>query len=418
MGAKVKKSTENQTDIVIVGGGLAGLSLAALLGRGGVDVVCIDRDDPAVQMGAAFDGRTTAISYGSRKVLEAAGIWAPLEASAAGACPIETIQILDGESPVLLQFDAAEVGGRKFGWIAENRDIRRCLFDTIADMPNVRHLAPARVSDFRVDDEGVTVLTETGLSIRALLVVGADGRQSFTRQWAGIGTRGWTYNQRAIVCTAIHEQPHNNVAVEHFRSAGPFAILPMSDDEQGRHRSSVVWTEHGRDRDSALHWPQDVFDAALCARFPDGYGRVSQAGRRFAYPLGLVHAHTYIAPRMALIAEAAHGIHPIAGQGLNMGLRDVAALAELVRAAHRRGEDPGAEALLTRYQRQRRFDNMAMAGATDTLNRLFSNDFAPVAAARKFGLRTVSRLPFAKRFFMGQAMGAAGLLPAMIRDAA
>lgn len=399
-------------DVIVVGGGLAGLTMTALLARGGADVLCIDREPPAKTVDEAFDGRTTAISYGSRKVLEAAGIWKRI---AADACPIETIQILDGNSPVLLEFESAEVGGRIFGWIVENRLLRRALHQTIEKCKTARHVAPAAVTDFAVDENHASAVLPDGSSFEARLMIGADGRQSFTREWMGIGARAWSYRQRAIVCTVVHEKPHHHTAIENFRPEGPFAILPMTDDAQGNHRSSVVWTEHGPMSRSAIHYRQDVFDAALAARFPASYGAVRQTGKRFSYPLSLVHAHKYIAPRMALVAEAAHGIHPIAGQGLNMGLRDIATLADLAGGALERGEDPGTAKLLERYQRLRRADNMAMAGTTDALNKLFSNDLAPVRAARRAGLKLVSRTRFAKQFFMKQAMGASGLLPELIR---
>jgi len=399
-----------QFDVIVVGGGLAGLTMTSLLAQSGVKVLCVDRETPATMTGETFDGRTTAISYGSRKVLEQAGVW---ERIAGDACPIRTIQILDGDSPVLLEFNSEEVGGRIFGWIAENRLIRSALFDTAAAYKNARHLAPAMVKDFSVDEKSAQVHLADGSVYSAKLVIGADGRNSFTREWMGIGARAWSYRQRAVVCTVIHENQHDEIAIENFRPEGPFAILPMTNDAEGNHRSSVVWTEHGPERRSAIHYAQDVFDAALTERFPDSYGAVRQTGRRFSYPLGLIHAHQYIAPRMALVAEAAHGIHPIAGQGLNMGLRDIAALAELVSQS---SDDPGAPEVLERYQRARRADNMAMAGATDTLNKLFSNDIAPVRLTRRAGLRMVARMPFAKQFFMRQAMGAAGILPAMIKD--
>ena len=402
----MKKKTDHDADVIVVGGGLAGLTLAAFLGQSGVSVICIDREDPAATLKAAFDGRTTAISWGSRQILEKTGIW---ERLAPASCPINTIQILDGESPVLLQFAHTEVEGRTFGWIAENLDMRRQMLKAARALKTVLHIAPAVVSDFTVGDGSVAVHLADGRVFRAALVIGADGRNSFVREWMGIGARGWSYRQRAIVCTATHEHPHKNIAVEHFRHEGPFAILPMNDDESGHHRSSIVWTEHGPEKGSALRYDQETFDAALQARFPAWYGRVRQTGGRFSYPLGLLHAHNYIAPRMALAAEAAHAMHPIAGQGLNMGLRDIEALAELVAAACESGEDPGGEALLQTYQRRRRLDNMSMAGATDLLNRLFSNDAASLRGARRMGLRFVSRLPAAKKFFMKQAMGLSAL---------
>ncbi len=388
-------------DVAVIGGGLAGLTMTALLGAQGMPVCCIDRAPPPETLHETFDGRTTAVSWGSQKVLAAAGVW---DALAREACPINTIQITDGDSPVLLDFDSEAVGNEPFGWILENRLIRKALHERLAALDTARLIAPAAVEDFTVDAEQVTVKLEEGRQIRARLVIGADGRGSFTREWLGIGARTWSYRQRALVCTVTHEHPHDHIAIENFRPEGPFAVLPMTDDPQGRPRSSVVWTEHGPDRASALHYSDEAFDAALQARFPAFYGDVALAGGRFAYPLGLVHAHDYIGPRMALVAEAAHGIHPIAGQGLNMGFRDIAALAALVTDAQADGDDIGAQVLLQRYQRQRRADNMGMAAATDTLNKLFSNNIPPVRLARRMGLRMVARLPAAKRFFMSQAM--------------
>lgn len=409
--ATKKKIAQKSYDVIVVGGGLAGLTMTALIAGTGRSVLCLDRDDPQKQRGSIFDARTTAISYGSRKVLEAAGIWDG--ALDRDACPIETIHIRDGDSPVLLNFSSAEVGGRIFGWIFENHVLRAAMMKRLAALSAATHAAPAAVTGFSHEEDHVVVHTAGGEEFRGSLVIGADGRQSFTREQMDIGTRQWSYKQRAIVCNITHEKPHNNIAVENFRASGPFAVLPMTDSEDGSHRSSIVWTEHGPEENSALHWDQDVFNTALNARLPEFYGVAEQVGGRAAYPLGLIHAHRYTAPRMALVADAAHGMHPIAGQGLNMGLRDIAALASLIAGS----DDPGAPELLARYQRQRRFDNMAMMGVTDSLNRLFSNDLPPVRLLRRTGLRLVSALPPAKRFFMNQAMGAAGFLPALIREA-
>ena len=413
--AKSAKRPHYRHDVIVIGGGLSGLTLTSLLAAHGTDVVCIDRESPPTTLTETFDGRTTAISWGSRKVLQAAGAWEALEPA---SCAIRKIHILDGDSPLLLDFDSDEVGGRTFGWIAENLMIRQALYKRLQSLKSAQHIAPAIVKDFNVGADVVRVYLQDGREIEASLVIGADGRQSFTREWMGIGTRAWSYHQRAIVCNAEHENPHHNIAVEHFRPSGPFATLPMNDSPDGTPRSSVVWTEHGHARDSALHWDQESFDAALTARFPKAYGRVRQVGKRYSYPLGLIHAHRYIGPRMALVADAAHGIHPIAGQGLNLGLRDIAEIASLVCDALTQGEDPGSDTLLETYQRQRRLDNIGMAGATDGLTRLFSNDVMPVRIARRIGLRMVARTPVAKRFFMNQAMGSAGLLPALIREEA
>lgn len=394
-------------DVIVVGGGHSGLTLSALLASHGVGVICIDREDPATTLKGAFDGRTTAISYGSQKVIAAGGGWEAIENK---ACPIKDIRILDGDSPTLLTFLSEDAGGelqnQAFGWIVENRDLRKVLYDRLEKLDRATHIAPAQVQDFAADEDGVCVHLADGRALRAKLLVGADGRGSFVREKAGITTRGWTYGQNALVCTVTHENPHYNVAVEHFRPEGPFAILPMTDAEDGAHRSAVVWTEHAKTRRSAQDFDEDTFNTALNARFPAEYGKVRLAGKRFSYPLGLIHAHNYVAERLALVADAAHGIHPIAGQGLNIGLRDIAALAGMVIEAHADGTDIGGTDLLNRYQRARRFDNMTMAAATDALNKLFSNDLPPVRMARRLGLRAVQRIIPARRFFMRQAMGA------------
>ncbi|QQG36460.1 MAG: UbiH/UbiF/VisC/COQ6 family ubiquinone biosynthesis hydroxylase [Micavibrio aeruginosavorus] len=404
---------EHNFDVIVIGGGLAGLTTTCLLANTGLQVACIDREPPPATLQDVFDGRTTAISWGSRKVLEAAGIWHLIDDE---ACPIRQIDILDGDSPLLLTFHSDEVGGRTFGWIAENLAIRKALYQRVAELKTAQHIAPATVRNFIVGEAQAACELTDGRSFSARLIIGADGRQSFTREWMGIGTRAWSYHQRALVCNVEHENPHDNIAVEHFYPGGPFATLPLFDSPQGHHRSSVVWTEHGPLKDSALHWDQDSFDAGMTARFPARYGRVRQIGKRYSYPLGLIHAHSYIGPRMALVADAAHGIHPIAGQGLNLGFRDIAELCDLIAEGAQQGADPGRPEMLAAYQRRRRLDNIGMAGATDSLTRLFSNDFTPVRLARRAGLRAVAEFPPAKRFFMKQAMGAAGLLPSLIKD--
>jgi 2-octaprenyl-6-methoxyphenol hydroxylase len=400
-------------DVIIVGGGLAGLSLTALLATYDVNVICIDRDAPQTQQKTAYDGRTTAVSFGSRKILKAAGVWNDI---APQTCPINTIHISDGDSPVLLEFSNEEVEGEAFGWIAENSFLRQKIYQRVMALPTATHIAPATVKDFKVHENHAEVILEDDQILSAPLVIGADGRNSFTRDFMGIDTRGWQYKQSAIVCCVTHEHPHDHVALENFRPEGPLAVLPMRDDENGNHRSSLVWTEHSDAAQSFLNVSEDIFNTALNARFPSHYGQVALSGKRFSYPLGMIHAHEYTAPRMALIAEAAHGMHPIAGQGLNMGFRDVAAIADLIITARKNNEDTGSPALLAEYQRQRRFDNTAMVAATDTLNKLFSNKTPGIRGVRKAGLHAVARLPFAKQFFMKQAMGASSLLADFIDD--
>jgi len=397
--------SENSYDVVIVGGGLSGLTMACVLGAVGVSVACLDRDTPEVQN---KDERTTAISAGSRTILEQAGIWAHLEGQ---TCGIETIEILDGGSPVLLDFDCSEVGGEAFGWIVDNADLRRAMHKVIGELDSVEHIAPVSVADFEVDNGSASVVLDDGRRLSAQLVIGADGRGSAMREWMDVPTREWSYKQRAIVCIAEHENPHNHNAVEHFYPEGPFATLPMYDHPvSGAHRSSVVFTEHGRKADSWMDMSDADFELALNVRFPDKYGAISLASKRQVYPLSLVHAGEYVGERMGLVADAAHGIHPIAGQGLNLGFRDIECLGALVSQAFAVGEDVGSAALLGAYQRRRRPDNMAMVATTDGLNRLFANDIAPVRFARRLGMKVIGKVPPAKRLLMRYAMGQGGII--------
>lgn len=389
-------------DVIIVGGGLSGLSLACLLGKiDGLRVACIDRDAPERQL--AVDERTTAISFGSAQILDKAGVWDDLQAA---GCPIENIEILDGNSPLLLQFLSEEVQGRAFGWIISNHHIRTTLMRHMKNM-SVDHIAPAQVEDFCIKQECASVILQDGKELSAKLIVGADGRGSSVRDFMDVDVRGWSYNQQAVVCFVAHEFPHHNKAVEHFWPEGPFAILPMNDHEDGRHRSSLVFTEHGKKpAPSLMSLDDDAFLAKVQERFPDSYGRVEVINNmRKAYPLSLSHAAEYIAPRMVLVADAAHGIHPIAGQGLNLGFRDLGCLSALIERAAIEGRDIGDQSLLEAYQQKRRPDNMAMVAVTDGLVRLFSNDLPPVKIMRRFGLRAVSKMARAKRFFMHRAMG-------------
>ena len=398
---KHKEKDSAKYDVAIICGGLAGLTLACLLGKNGMHVAVIDAADPAKPMSA--DERTTAISYGSSLILEEAGVW---DALASKGAPIRDIQIMDGDSPLLLNFLSEEVEGKSFGTIMLNADIRAALADKVAALDNVTLIAPVKVSDFELneDEQSVAVRLDNGETVTASLAIGADGRKSFMREWLDIDVRSWDYRQRAVICQVVHENAHNNVAVEHFYPEGPFAVLPMADAEDGTHRSSVVFTEHGPEARSWMRASRNAFELALQNKFPTRYGDVKMVGERSVYPLGLVHASRYISPRMALIADAAHGIHPIAGQGLNLGYRDVKEIAALVNEAYAKGTDIGSADLLETYQRRRRPDNVAMIAFTDGLVRLFSNNFPPLRLMRRAGLKAVGRLPFAKRFFMKQAM--------------
>ncbi|MDB5394277.1 MAG: ubiH [Rhodospirillales bacterium] len=394
-------------DVAIVGGGIAGTTFAAILGGAGLTVALIERQPPAALKGSAYDGRTTAITFGSRKVLEAAGLWADL---APHACPIDDIRVADDASPLFLHFDSREVGDDPLGSIVENRLIRKSLYKRISATATVTQIAPATVASLDTSGSLARLTLADGREIAADIVVGADGRDSFVRAAAGIETIGWAYMQHAIVTIMGHELPHDNVAVENFLPAGPFAMLPMTDASDGTHRSSIVWTDHMDAVPLYMKLDLPAFEAELQSRAGEWLGRVWEIGPRFTYPLQLRHAKRYIAPRVALIADAAHVIHPIAGQGLNLGMRDIALLSELLVDRRRTGLDLGDPMLLKRYEDARRMDNIAFSATTDILDRLFSNDIPPIKLARRMGLGAVNRVPFLRRFFMRRAMGAAGAL--------
>ena len=403
-----------RTRVLIVGGGLAGMTLASALGKAGVETVIVDRDPIEARTAGGFDGRTTAIAHASKRMMESIDLWQAVDADAAA---ILDIRIADDQAPVFLHYDHQEVGDEPFGHIVENRLMRLAQIARLQALPSVTMISGIAVSALSFGPGLATATLGDGQEIRAELVVGADGRGSFVRRTAGIGTMSWRYRQKAIACTMQHEHPHEGVAVEHFMPAGPFAVLPMTDDADGTPRSSIVWTESEDRAEGFANLPEPDFDHELQNRVGDYLGRVRHVGGRWVYPLGVIHADRYIGPRLALISEAAHGIHPIAGQGLNMGLRDVAALAEIIVDGARVGLDVGDPDGLTRYQRWRRLDNVMLVAVTDGLNRLFSNRIPPVRMARDFGLGMVGRVPPLKRFFMRHAMGVVGELPRLLRGA-
>jgi 2-octaprenyl-6-methoxyphenol hydroxylase len=291
--------------------------------------------------------------------------------------------------------------------------LRRGLLARIRRLPNLRHLAPAEVVSVERAPAGVTAVLADGTEIRAALCAAADGKESRLRRAAGIGTVDWTYRQAGIVCTVRHERPHGGIAVEHFLRSGPFAILPMTEQ-----RSSIVWTERAELAPYFMQLDDAGFGEEIAKRFGDWLGRVEPVGPRWCYPVSLLVAERFAAGRLALVGEAAHVIHPIAGQGLNLGIRDVAALAELIVDRRRLGLDIGAPDVLDRYERWRRLDTLTLAAVTDGLNRLFSNDIVPVKLARDVGLSVVNRLPPLKRFLMRHAMGTVGELPRLVRGEA
>jgi 2-octaprenyl-6-methoxyphenol hydroxylase len=409
------KRDDSRCDAAVLGGGLVGLSVAAALGQAGLSIVVVDREKPTVAAADPFDGRGSAIAWGSAQALRGIGLWSLVERHAA---PIEEIRVSDGESRLFLHYDHREVGGNPLGFIIENRFIRRALYARLKDLANVTLLAPAQSVRVARSNAGVEIELADGRIARARVALAADGRESPTREAAGIATTRWTYPQTGIVCSIAHEKPHRGLAHEHFLPAGPFAVLPLPDSESGEHRSSIVWTE----RDDLAPAMMALSDAELAQeiaqRFGNSLGAISVAGPRWAYPLSLLQAERYTDLRLALVGDAAHVIHPIAGPGLNLGLRDVAALSECLVDAHRLGLDIGAADVLDRYARWRRFDNLALLAVTDGLVRLFSNDVAPVRLARDIGLAAVQRLPGLKRFFMRHAMGVVGDLPRLVRGEA
>lgn len=390
-----------------------GLSLAIALARAQMRVVVIEKTAMPAQLEPAFDGRVSAIAYGSRCMLEAIGVWPHM---AQEAEPIQDIRVSDGDTPFFLHFDHHEVAEHPFGYIIENRHTRHALHQAASALPTLRIIDNAAILDVNRDDVGVTIRLDRGEVMRCALIVGADGRQSMLRTHAGIGVTRWSYRQTAIVCTIAHEAPHLGLAQERFLPAGPFAVLPMTSLADGTHRSSLVWVEPEERVELYLELPDDELAQEISERVGGYLGGIRVIGRRFAYPLSLVHAKSYVAHRLALVGDAAHGIHPIAGQGVNLGFRDVAVLAELLTERFALGLDIGDAAILAHYERWRRFDNMAMLAATDGLNRLFLTRFAPVQWARGMGLLAVGKLPRLKRFFMHDAMGLAGDLPKMIKE--
>ena len=399
-------------EVAIVGAGLVGGTLACALARFGIKAVVIDRLDPATMIAADFDGRASAVALSGQRFLHAIGVWPHV---ATQNEPIREIRVSDGESPLFLHYDHADVGDAPLGFMAENRHLRAAIAGELRALespPLV--LAPAAVTAMSQSADAVTLDLGDGRRVRASLVVSAEGRDAKLRKLAGINVTGWTYPQVAIVATIGHARPHDGIAHEHFLPAGPFAILPLPDDG-GVHRSSLVWTERAELAGGYLALNDNAFLAEIQERVGGFLGDLALIGPRFSHPLGLQFAARYSKGRLVLVGDAAHGIHPIAGQGLNLGLRDVAALTEIIVDAKRLGLDLAHPEGMARYQRWRRSDNLIMAGVTDVLNRLFSNDVTPVRMARDLGLGIMNTLPPVKKLLMRHAMGTVGDLPRLMR---
>ncbi|MGA0393167.1 MAG: UbiH/UbiF/VisC/COQ6 family ubiquinone biosynthesis hydroxylase [Rhodospirillales bacterium] len=394
-------------DAIIVGGGLVGGALAQSLAGLGLHVAVVDRGNPQDWLDGRFDGRASAVALASQRFLDAIGLWS---AMASEACAIEDIRVSEAKQPFFLHYDHRELGDVPFGYMVENRHIRKALYGTLNKNSNVEFHAPATIEKISRNSGQASVTLKSGITIEAPLLIAADGRRSRIRAEAGIRVTQWQYKQTGIVCTVKHEKPHHNIAHEHFLPVGPFAILPLRGD-----RSSLVWVESDVTAPAIMQLDDDAFLAELKKRFGDFLGGVSVIGPRWSFPLSLQHAHRYVDNRLALIGDAAHGMHPIAGQGLNLGWRGAAALTEVIYDARQLGLDYGLEPVLEKYERWRRFDNTLMLAMTDGLNRLFSNNLQPLKLARDAGLAIVNKLPPLKKIFMGSAMGLAGDVPKLMR---
>ncbi|WP_370049708.1 MULTISPECIES: FAD-dependent monooxygenase [Salipiger] len=404
---------EHDCDILIVGGGLNGPALALAAAKAGLKSIVIDALPEAARTQEDFDGRGYALALSSVRMLDNLGLWERLEPNAQ---PMREIKVTDGrvgDAQVFLglHFDSAEIEEGPMGQMVEDRYLRRALLEAMEANPLVEQRAGETVIAQETGPGGISVTLASGETLRARLLVGADGRRSGTAARAGIRRTGWGYGQTALVCAIAHEKPHHGVAHQFFMPPGPLAILPLPGN-----RSSIVWSETEAQARAINALPDDQYLEVLRPRFGDFLGEISLAGKRFVYPLNLTLANSFIAERLALVGDAAHGMHPIAGQGLNAGLRDVAALAHVLSHAQRRGEDIASPLVLARYQQWRRFDTASLAAATDLFNRLFSNDSALLRFGRDLGMAAINAVPGLRRGFIREAAGITGDLPELMRD--
>jgi 2-octaprenyl-6-methoxyphenol hydroxylase len=405
---------KHDTDILIVGGGLNGPALALALAQGGLRVTVVDARPAPARAKAGFDGRAYSLAAASKRLLSVLGVWPHIEASQ----PILQVKASDGHAgrgaaPFFLHFDHAEIEEGPMGFMVEDRHLYAAFLAAMKDA-KINLLSGQTVVAQSTDATGAQVTLASGKVLSARLVVGCDGRQSGVAQRAGITRTGWDYGQTALVTAVSHDLPHHGIAHQFFMPQGPLAILPLP----GGHHSSIVWSEKTANATAIQALNDADYLAALRPRFGDFLGEIALAGTRFTYPLGLTLANSFTAPRLALVGDAAHGVHPIAGQGLNLGLRDVAALAQVVIDAQRRGEDFGAADVLDRYQQWRRFDTTALAMGMDAVNRLFSNDNPLLRLGRDLGMGAITALPALRRRFIRTAAGLEGDLPRLLQGQA
>ncbi|MDB5669887.1 MAG: FAD-binding protein [Alphaproteobacteria bacterium] len=396
-----------RTDVIIFGAGLIGLTLAIALDRHGLSSVLVDPADPEATLAPAFDGRATAISSSSWRMLQTIGATAGLESE---ICPIARIRASEGLGPGGILFDPAD-DQDPLGYMLENRLLRAALHRCAAQAPNVTLLMPGRAAEVVRDAAGVRVALEDSRVVVAPLLVGAEGRNSPTREAAGIAMARWRYDHDAIVATVEHERSHENTAYEIFYPAGPFAILPMLPGT----RSAIVWSVASADAPALVDLPDRAMAAEIEKRMGGFLGTVRMAGPRWTYKLGFHHAATITGERLALAGDAAHGIHPIAGQGLNLGLRDVAALAQVLVEGARLGLDLGDAQLLGRYQRWRSLDSLMVASATDALTRIYGVPGRAASAVRRLGMGLVQRIGPLRDQLMAEARGETGDQPLLLR---
>ncbi len=410
--ARILQHMEHRSDILIVGGGLNGPALALALAQTGHSVTVVDALAEKVRKNAAFDGRAYALALASQRLLGAIGVWEKVEEHTQ---PMLKIKVTDGHagagpSPFFMHFDHAEIEEGPMGYMVEDRHLRRAFLEAMAEHARITEISGKTVVSQDITALGATLTLDDGSTLSGNLLVGCDGRRSGTAMRAGIKRTGWDYGQTALVCAIEHELPHHGIAHQFFMPPGPLAILPLTGN-----RSSIVWSERSETAKQINALPEADYLQILRPRFGDFLGDIHLQGDRFTYPLNLTIANSFIADRLALVGDAAHGMHPIAGQGLNAGLRDVGALAEVLTLAGRRGEDIGSTLVLERYQEWRRFDTASLAMATDVFNKLFSNDNPLLRMGRDIGMGIVGSLPGLRRGFVREAAGLTGDLPKLLQ---
>ena len=408
--ATILKDMEN--DLIIVGGGLNGPALALAAAKAGFSITIIDALPTDTRKDRDFDGRSYALALTSMRLLRKIGVWAAVSDNAQ---PMLEIKVTDGRagegpSPWMMHFDHAEIEEGPMGYLVEDRHLRRAFLDAMDRSELITQISGETVAEQEVSKSIASVSLASNKTVSGRVLIGSDGRRSGTATRAGIGRTAWGYDQTAIVCAVSHEKPHDGIAHQFFMPGGPLAILPLTEN-----RSSIVWSENTTKANAVMALDDAGFLDVLRPAFGSFLGDIQLVGQRFTYPLSLSLAESFIAERVALVGDAAHGVHPIAGQGLNAGLRDVAALAQVLTEARARGEDIGGAQSLARYQQWRRFDTATLAVATDTFNRLFSNDNTLLRAARDIGMGLINNAPSLRRSFIREAAGLTGDLPTLMK---